>query len=76
MVGRGSLGMDTSLEEGFLVMGSFVLVPFGMLAMDATFILLAMGWSSLESSSIMSLRFGMAWTDGDFCFGLSAFAVF
>ena len=43
MVGRCSLGMDASLEEGFLVMGSFVRVPFGMLAMDATFILLAMG---------------------------------
>ena len=73
MVGRGSLGMDASLEEGFLVMGNFVLVPFGMLTMDATFILLAMGWSLSESSSIMSLCFGMAWTDGDFFFGLSAF---
>ena len=76
MVGRSSLGMDTSLEEGFLVMGNFVLVPFGMLTMDATFILLAMSWSSSESSSIISLHFGMAWTDGDFCFGFSAFVLF
>ena len=55
-VEMGSSGVDV----GFLLIGNFVRVPFGIVTLDATFILFAMGWSSLESSSIISLLLGGA----------------
>ena len=57
-VGMGFLGMDTGLAVGFLLIGNLVLIPLGIVTLDATFILLAMCWSSSESLSIISLLLG------------------